>query len=570
MNPRLKQLIGSSQFPVLTLSLIAATILLMWFGYTATSEWRRSTRMLVEQRTSEVVTLMITALSRDMRGVQSQVLPLLDPLELPFARPYELGDEIAKAFARFPYPESFFSWTMGDNGQEELHVFNRTDRPPPWFKGSVETAQFPTIVLKNPAELNGLVQTIQKQASVRSRFVVLETEIAGQSYQVIARPVYGGGSQSRLESVVGFTVNIPWVRRHYFSEMAAQISRIVGGQSNMVLEILDETGQLITANGPVHTASESSAVPIKEQRFPLLFFDPVLRATSTDEVLPVRTWMARAQAVEDASMLAAADGSRRTFLLISIAAVAAVVALLFTVHAARSAAVLATMKSEFVSTVTHELKTPLSSIRLVSETLARGRFRSPDQIREYAGILLTDVSRLTRTVDNLLTISKIADVHRFYTFESVDPGSIIEEALSRFHSQLQEDRFEVNLDIPGGLPSVFADRTAILQVFENLFDNAIRYSNGTKYLALSASVADNRLHVRVSDKGRGIPEDEIPRVFERFFRGRDVSSAGSGLGLAIVHRILKDHGGEIRLFSAIGAGTTAEVILPIETAEART
>jgi len=499
----------------------------------------------------------------------TQVITQLDPLELRSERPYELGDDIARAFARFPYPESFFTWSPDKAGNRVLYVFNRTDRPPPWYDGSVEAPQFPTVVVRNPAALASVLDLIQKQAKLHTRFLIFETDISGQPYQVVARPVYGG-STAPLEGVVGFTVNMPWIRDHYFSELTAQLSRIVNGQSSMALEIFDENGELITANHPADMLHSNSDAPVKEHRFPLFFFDPVLTATLPDDALKVRNWTARAQAIDDETMLAAAEGASRTFMLISIAAIAATVALLFTVRAARSAAVLATMKSEFVSTVTHELKTPLSSIRLVSETLARGRFRSPEKIGEYASLLLNDVSRLTRTVDNLLTISKVADVKRFYTFEPVDPSAILEEALSRFHLQLQEQGFEVALDLPGRLPMIRGDRMAILQVFENLLDNAIRYSNGTKYLGISASVNEKQIHFRVADKGRGIPADEMPRVFEKFFRGRDVSTAGSGLGLAIAHRILKDHGGAINLHSVVGAGTIAEVVLPLEGSEIRT
>src|SRR5262249_60363038 len=138
-------------------------------------------------------------------------------------------------------------------------------------------------------------------------------------------------------------------------------------------------------------------------------------------------------------------GARRTFLLMSVDAGAAVIALLLTVRVARSAAVLATMKSEFVSAVTHELKTPLSSIRLVSETLARGRFRSPEKVAEYASLLLNEVSRLTRTVDNLLTVSRVQDVEHFYNFEPVDPGTLLEDALNSFQSHLKEQGFEVHV-----------------------------------------------------------------------------------------------------------------------------
>src|SRR5262249_40394826 len=97
---------------ILAALLVVATILLVWFGYRATSEWQRSTRLVVDRRTVEVLYLMVTAISRDMRAVQSQVLPQLNP-PTNDAEMYELSDEIAKAFARFPYPDSFFSWTDG-------------------------------------------------------------------------------------------------------------------------------------------------------------------------------------------------------------------------------------------------------------------------------------------------------------------------------------------------------------------------------------------------------------------------------------------------------------------------
>jgi len=213
--------------------------------------------------------------------------------------------------------------------------------------------------------------------------------------------------------------------------------------------------------------------------------------------------------------------------------------------------------------VTHELKTPLSSIRLVSETLAKGRFRSPEKVSEYATLLLNDVSRLTRTVDNLLTVSRVQDIERFYTFESVDPGTLLEDALNSFDAYLKEQGFEVHVDIPAPLPAVMADRIAIGQVLENILDNAIRYSNGTRHLTISASATDTQVTMRIADKGQGIPPDEVLHVFEKFYRGHGVSPGGSGLGLSIAQRIMKDHHGEVTLASVQGSGTVAEILLPL-------
>ena len=546
---------------VLAALLIVATILLMWFGYRATSEWQRSTRLVVDRRAVEVLYLLVTAITRDMRAVQTQVLPQLNPSTNDAER-FELSDEIAKAFARFPYPDSFFSWT-GSDEKGSLYVFNRADRPPSWHSGKLQTTEFPTTVLKNPEELAPMMRLVRNPSALRARFVVFETNIGGEPYQVIARPVYIPASRTVLKGIVGFTVNLNWVRAHYFSELDAQLTRVVVGRGSMVLEVLDEKGSPVTSNRAALNVPNDRESE-HERKFPLMFFDPVLRATAPEEALPTRYWTARTQAAPDESVLAAARGARRTFMLISIAAAAAIVALLLTARAARSAAIVATMKSDFVSAVTHELKTPLSSIRLVSETLARGRFRSPEKVSEYASLLLNEASRLTRTVDNLLAVSRVQDIEHFYTFESLDPGTLLEDALNGFQSHLKEQGFEISVDIPAPLPSVYADRTAMLQVLENILDNAVRYSNGTRQLTISAAASDTQVSLKIADKGRGISPEDVPHIFERFYRGHDAPSGGSGLGLSIAQRIMKDHRGEIRLQSTPGIGTVAELVLPLD------
>src|SRR5215510_13548983 len=230
--------IRSYYVQILAALLVVTTILLMWFGYRATAEWQRSTRQVVDRRTVEVLYLMVTALSRDMRGVQNQVLPQLNP-STNDAEMFELSDEIAKAFARFPYPDSFFSWT-GSDEKGSLYVFNRADRPPSWHSGKLQTTEFPTTVLKNPEELAPMMRLVRNPSALRARFVVFETSIGGEPYQVIARPVYIPASRTVLKGIVGFTVNLNWVRDHYFKELDTQVTRVVEGRGSMVLEVFDE------------------------------------------------------------------------------------------------------------------------------------------------------------------------------------------------------------------------------------------------------------------------------------------------------------------------------------------
>lgn len=555
----------SSHLWIIAAAAIGIPAVLAYLGFRATEEWQRSTRLLVEQRTSETVTLMIMALNRDMRAVQGEVLPRLESLNSEPAV-YDLSDEITTAFARFPYPESFFTWAARPGSGAEFYAFTRSDRQPPWQAGVSGRGGFPTVVSTNPQALQPLIWRLRNTGFTSSHVLVLETMFGGDTYQVIARARYGSSSGG-IESLVGFLVNLTWARRHYFSELLAQLSTVVKGDSAISMAVLDEKRALVAA-APAVPATRTG-VAAREQHFPFLFFDPLLRTTLADEIVPVRYWTARAEPLQDESMLVAARGARRTYILITIAALATAIALIFAIISARAAARLAAMKSEFVSSVTHELKTPLSSIRLASETLVRGRYRSQDVIVQHAGVLLNEVSRLTRTVDNLLSIARVHDVNGFYFFESVDLSTLVEEVLSRFDVQLRERDFEVHLELPPSLPQVHADRAAVLQVLDNLIDNAIRYANGGRRLEVGASVIRDRIFLRISDQGPGIPSDELPRVFDKFFRGRGISSSGSGLGLAIAQRILNDHGGAIRLHSKEGHGTTAEVILRVAREEAQ-
>ena len=173
-------------------------------------------------------------------------------------------------------------------------------------------------------------------------------------------------------------------------------------------------------------------------------------------------------------------------------------------------------------------------ILLVGETLAKGRYKSAQNtIGEYARLLSFEAGQLTRLIDNLLTYSRITDAARIYTFEPAEVADLVEEALERLHARLDELHFEVTLDLPGDLPRVRVDRVAMLQVMDNLIDNAIKYGSAGRVLMVRAWVEGGRMQVEVADRGAGIPESDLARVFEKFFRGRmpDRAAAGSACPL---------------------------------------
>jgi signal transduction histidine kinase len=243
-------------------------------------------------------------------------------------------------------------------------------------------------------------------------------------------------------------------------------------------------------------------------------------------------------------------------------ALALTVGLVLSVQAGRASARLADMRSDFVSAVTHELKTPIANMRAISETLASPR-STLEMSREYGRMGIREAMRLTRLVDNLLAYARITEVADAYCFEPVALETIVDRSLQEFAPLLTDGGFELHVDLPEELPRVRADRTALGLMLNNLVDNAIRYSKDRRSLTIVARQRGASVILEVRDQGIGIPEGEIGRVTRKFFRGRNAIAGGSGLGLAIVDRIVADHSGSLEIQSVVGTGTTVVVTLPV-------
>jgi two-component system phosphate regulon sensor histidine kinase PhoR len=252
------------------------------------------------------------------------------------------------------------------------------------------------------------------------------------------------------------------------------------------------------------------------------------------------------------------------FFLMSIAAGASLLALVLTVRANRARVALASMKSDFVAAVTHELKTPIASIRLVGDTLAHGRYKSPKTVQEYAGLLSAEALRLDSSIDNVLTYARYSRTRAADPTDlvNVDAAELVEDALQGFRPHLAALEFELTVDLPPDLPPVCVDRAAVMRALENIIDNAIKYSDATRRLAVSGRATGKRVTLTVKDAGSGICREDQARLFERFYRGRNAHGSGSGLGLAIAKRIIESHGGRIEVRSAVESGTEVDVTLP--------
>jgi signal transduction histidine kinase len=253
------------------------------------------------------------------------------------------------------------------------------------------------------------------------------------------------------------------------------------------------------------------------------------------------------------------------FLAIAIILIFGVV---LTVRAVTHELELARLKSDFVSTVSHEFKSPLTSIRQLAEMLQEGRVPSEERRQRYYDVLVEQSTRLSSLVANILDLARIEEGRKEFRFERVDIGELVSEVVATTQHRVGHEGYIVEARIEDALPPVRVDRDAIAQAISNLVDNAIQYSGDSKRIKLYASAGEGHVTVAVEDFGVGIPEDEIDRVFERFYRGgheltRTVK--GSGLGLTLVKEVLEAHGGTVQVKSEPGRGSTFSIRLPVLT-----
>ncbi len=281
----------------------------------------------------------------------------------------------------------------------------------------------------------------------------------------------------------------------------------------------------------------------------------------------LRAWTLRMAPREIPAVLAE-QATRRPFdfTLIAVSALTIFVGLGVLTASVRAERQANRLKSDFIANVSHELKTPLSLIRMFGEMLATGRTKGPDTAKEYAQIITRESERLSRLIDNVLDFARIERGKAAYSFEIGDLGEVLSRALDVYRYRLEREQMTLSLSIADDLPPVRIDESAMTLVVMNLVDNALKYAADGKEIAVTVKHSGGRVRLAVQDRGPGIPGDEQNRIFDRFYRGRDVRGRpvrGSGIGLSLVRHIAQAHGGDVTVDSSPGRGSTFTVWMPV-------
>ncbi len=229
------------------------------------------------------------------------------------------------------------------------------------------------------------------------------------------------------------------------------------------------------------------------------------------------------------------------------------------------------MRRDFVANVSHELRTPLAAIKAFSETLSSGALAERETAEEFIREIEKSADRMSRLVDDLLELSALESGQRQGAREKVSLMRAAAEVVAALMPLAQKKRIVLRLDPFPDMPDIIADRGQIKQVFTNLVDNAIKFTGEKGLVQVRASLENGREAILIQDSGCGIPQEDIPRIFERFYRvdkARSREMGGTGLGLAIVKHIVEGHGGHVSVESRFGEGSTFRAEFPIPSPEA--
>ncbi|MDB4581558.1 HAMP domain-containing histidine kinase [Draconibacterium sp.] len=222
---------------------------------------------------------------------------------------------------------------------------------------------------------------------------------------------------------------------------------------------------------------------------------------------------------------------------------------------------LARLQSDFISNVTHELKTPLTSISMFTESMLLKRVKKDSDKEEYLSIILKESERLKRMINNILEFSKLEKGKSDYRFVNSNLAAIVNTAIQEFDYWFEKEGFEVVSELDDKIEAK-VDPEKMKQVFENLLNNSIKYSTINKKIFTRLFMNTDKIHIEIEDHGIGIPEKEISKIFEKFYRiNHKDSISGTGLGLTVVNEIVQAHDGKIEVDSEVGKGSKFSIIL---------
>jgi signal transduction histidine kinase len=413
---------------------------------------------------------------------------------------------------------------------------------------------------RDPPLGRALLEIARRHAPEQHIYVASE-EVGPTGWHALLRLFWTDARRLEYFAVLGFVIDPAASSQRLFGALREQsvgaLLRRRGGEVPLRLRVIDERGAVVFGDSAPH--AEVAKVPLLMQFYPVERIDSRL----SSKLRPDR-WEIEVSADPRSGVAGISRGYWPTVLSVLLM----LVALGLTVQANRRAADLTRMQADFISHVSHQLKTPLSLLSAATETVAMDRAKSPEKLAQYLGIIRGEVARLSALVQRILEYSRLQQ-QRGYEFERVDLTALVRESVSAFERSLSSQQLSFVVDVEGPPPIISADPAAIEQALVNLLDNAVKYSGPAKVVEVRVRSQGDSAVIEVADRGIGIDKADRARIFDKFYRGSGASvhREGFGLGLPIVQELVHAHHGRVEVDSVLGEGTTFRVVLPLAPSE---
>jgi signal transduction histidine kinase len=458
-----------------------------------------------------------------------------------------------------PFIEELWFWSEEAEGYENRFlVFDRASlrREP-----TVPMARFQ----ESPQRYSEVVLKAKQLGAERRAIVLFPAHIDGRRKYVQLQLGFEGPNRDRVTRLLGFMVDAEELRTQYFPTLIrrrlANVQQPIGFPA-LELYLADGEGKAVTAEG----SPPSSTSFVDEREFSLVFFDRELLEYAAPYEQSRETWRVRTSFGAQTIPEIVSANTRPQMALMIVLALVMAGGVFFVANAAAREVRVAELKSNFVASVSHDLKTPLALIQLFAETLELGRVRNTERAQEYYRIINSEARKLTRLIENILNFSRMEAGLRPYRPAPADVGALAQQVLTDMSSQFNQTQFKVTLAVEPQLPQVNVDEDAVEQAIENLLANAMKYSGESRDIDVHVGRTNGHVCVSIKDRGIGIPRREQKRIFRKFYRvesGLGGGPQGCGLGLAIVDHTMRGHGGFVRVDSEPDRGSTFTLHFPI-------
>jgi signal transduction histidine kinase len=555
-------------------ALLGAAVLVLYLDHQSVASHERQYHLLRHEIFDHVASNVVAEIRSTFEGPVFDTLAAVNHPVLKTGRLDVVAAQFTEGLRKYPQVQSFFVWNsaVGPLRPAEILFFDRksASMQPPVSTGtdrSRSAAPDPQVLRQTLAafrrdpEIAALIeQGAARHAASQQIYFAMERAVRESRYDIFVRLFWVDANRDRYFAMLGFVVDLEDVHTTLFPELFTQrlaaLLRREGDLPGLELRVLDEADRVVFGPPPPLSQYEGEA------RFALQFYPAEAIRTRTSVGITERTWRVTISQARNDAQHAGWMGPPR-YLLSGLSVVLMLVALALVVQGNRRAGQLSRMQADFVSHVSHQLKTPLSLLSAVCETLGLDRVHSPEKLHQYLGIIRSETARLSALVERILEYSRVDGGGRRYELEPLDLVSLVYETVDAFARPLG-DSAEIRVEETGGRPIVAADAAALEQVLANLLDNALKYSGPQKRVLVRVGCDGGDATIAVVDQGIGIDIPDQRRIFEKFYRGAGAAHSrdGFGLGLAIVRQLVTAHDGTIEVSSSPGQGSTFTITLP--------